>query len=80
MRCVSKNPFELILKSEYLELSHKMSEYVCGLLEAVNGRDELDICLNKTGKETEEKYKLLGRMELALQYQEMPVGIQFLKG
>jgi len=50
-----------------------MSEYVCKLLDVVRGRDELEICLNKIGKENEEKYKRLARIDLALKCEEMPV-------
>jgi hypothetical protein len=39
----------------------------------VRGRDELEIILNKTGKEDEEKYMRLARIDLALRYQEKPV-------
>ena len=60
-----------------MELVDKLSEYVCKLLDVVRGRDELEICLNKVGKENEEKYKRLARIDLALKYQEMPVRILF---
>jgi len=53
-----------------------MSEYVCKLLDVVRGRDELEICLNKVGKENEENYKRLARIDLALKYEEMPVNIK----
>jgi hypothetical protein len=43
----------------------------------VRGRDELEIILNKTGKENEEKYSRLARLDLALKYQEMPVNRLF---
>ena len=58
-----------------MELVDKLSEYVCKLLDVVRGRDELEICLNKVGKENEEKYKRLARIDLALKYEEMPVNI-----
>lgn len=45
------------------------------LLNNVRGRDELEIFLNKTGKENEEKYGLLARLDLAIKYREMPVSI-----
>ena len=47
------------------------------LLNNVRGRDELEIFLNKTGKENEEKYGLLARLDLAIKYREMPVSICF---
>jgi hypothetical protein len=50
-----------------------MSEYSVKLLNYVRGRDELEIMLNKTGKENEEKYDLLARFDLALKYEEVPV-------
>lgn len=43
------------------------------LLNNIRGRDELEIILNKEGKETEEKYQQLARLNLAIKYQEMPV-------
>ena len=39
----------------------------------VRGRDELEIVLNKTGKEKEEKYEQLARFELAIRFQIKPV-------
>jgi hypothetical protein len=47
------------------------------LLNNVRGRDELEIVLNKTGKEHEEKYEQLARLDLALKFQEKPVRIAF---
>ena len=43
------------------------------LLDNIRGRDELEIILNKTGKEDEEKYVRLARVDLALKYSEKPV-------
>jgi hypothetical protein len=43
----------------------------------VRGRDELEIVLNKTGKETEEKYERLARLDLAIKYEEKPVSLVF---
>ena len=50
-----------------------LSEYTVKLLSNVRGRDELEIVLNKVGKESEEKYERLARLDFALKYQEMPV-------
>ncbi len=61
------------LKNEYLQLADNLSLYAVKLLNNVRGRDELEILLNKTGKETEEKYERLARLDLALKYQEKPV-------
>jgi len=47
------------------------------LLNNVRGRDELEIVLNKTGKENEEKYERFARLDLALKYREMPVNADF---
>jgi transient receptor potential cation channel subfamily C protein 4 len=41
-------------------------------LNNVRGRDELEIVLNKAGKETEEKYDRLARLDLAIKYSEKP--------
>ncbi len=49
---------------------------MCKLLNNVRGRDELEIVLNKTGKETEEKYERLARLDLAIKYEEKPVSFQ----
>ena len=66
---------EKYFKAEYLHLAEKLSEYSVKLLNYVRGRDELEIVLNKTGKEDEETFQVLARLDLALQYQEMPVNI-----
>ena len=54
-----------------------MSHYAVKLLNNIRGRDELDIILNKTGKEDEEKFELLARINMALKYQEKPVCILY---
>ena len=46
---------------------------MCKLLNIVRGHAELEIVLNKTGKESEEKYSRLARLDLAIKYQEKPV-------
>jgi hypothetical protein len=60
-------------KSEYLQLAENLSVFVCKLLNNIRGRDELEIVLNKTGKESEEKYERLARLDLAIKYEEKPV-------
>jgi hypothetical protein len=55
---------------EYLHLVKDLSEYAQKLLSHVRDRDELEIVLNKTGTETEEKYERLARLDLALKYEE----------
>ena len=64
---------EKYFKGEYMELAEKMSEYTVKLLSFVRGREELEIILNKTGKENEEKFEVLARLDLAIKFQEMPV-------
>jgi hypothetical protein len=66
---------EKYFKYEYLELADLLSNYSVNLLNNVRGRDELDIVLNKMGKENEEKYARLARLDLAIKYVEMPVNI-----
>jgi hypothetical protein len=61
------------VKNEYLQLSANLSAYAVKLLNNVRGRDELEILLNKTGKETDEEYELLARLDLALKYEQKPV-------
>jgi hypothetical protein len=58
-----------------LQLAENLSNYSVKLLNNVRGRDELEIVLNKTGKENEEKYERLARLNLALKYEEKPVSI-----
>jgi hypothetical protein len=50
-----------------------LSIYVCKLLNNVRGHEELEILLNKTGKETEERYERLARLDLAIRYKEKHV-------
>ena len=64
---------EKYFKNEYTLLVENLSNYTCRLLNNVRGRDELDIVLNKTGKETEEKYERLARLDLAIKYAEKAV-------
>ena len=54
-------------------MAEKLSDFTVKLLGYVRGRDELETVLNKTGKENEEKFELLARLDLAIKYQEMPV-------
>ncbi|CAF0714386.1 unnamed protein product [Brachionus calyciflorus] len=62
---------EKYFKEEYLQLADKLSEYSVNLVNNVRGRDELDILLNKTGREDEEKYGKLARLGMAIKYEEM---------
>jgi hypothetical protein len=62
----------LIEQNEYAQLAENLSSYTCRLLNNVRGRDELDIVLNKTGKESDEKYERLARLDLAIKYAEKP--------
>lgn len=64
---------EKFFKNEYLNLANNLSAYTVKLLNNIRGRDELEIVLNKTGKEEEEKYERLARLDLALKYKEKPV-------
>jgi len=54
-------------------LAENLSIYVCKLLNNVRGHEELEILLNKTGKETEERYERLARLDLAIKYKEKHV-------
>jgi transient receptor potential cation channel subfamily C protein 6 len=64
---------EKYFKHEYLQLKSALSIYSVKLLNNVRGRDELEIVLDKAGKEKEEKYSKLARLDLALKYEEKPV-------
>jgi hypothetical protein len=56
-----------------LQLAHNLSKYTVKLLSLVRGRDELETILDKCGKENEEKYIRLSRIDLALKFEEKPV-------
>jgi hypothetical protein len=47
--------------------------YPVHLLNYVREAEELDIILNKTGSEKQEKYERLARLDLALKYEEKGV-------
>ena len=52
---------------------HDLNLYSVKLLHNIRGSDELEIVLNKTGKETDEKYKKLARFDLAIRFKIKPV-------
>ena len=64
------------VQAEYLSLVEELSKYTFKLLDNVRGRDELEILLNKTGKESEEKFELLGRLNMAVNYEQLAVSIK----
>ena len=57
---------------EYKKLVRQLSIFVARLLDNVRGHEELEIVLNKTGRPNEEKYEILSRFDLAIQYREKP--------
>ena len=57
---------------EYKKLVDQLSIFVARLLDNVRGHEELEIVLNKTGRPHEEKYEILARFDLAIQYREKP--------
>jgi len=57
---------------EYKKLANQLSIFVARLLDNVRGYEELEIVLNKTGRPNEEKYEILSRFDLAIQYKEKP--------
>lgn len=57
---------------EYKKLARQLSIFVARLLDNVRGHEELEIVLNKTGRPNEEKYEILSRFDLAIQYREKP--------
>ena len=67
---------EKFFKTEYLNLAECLSHFTVKLLNNIRGRDELETVLNKTGREDEEKYVRLARLDLALKYKEKPVSVQ----
>ena len=61
-------------QTEYLELADQLSAYVVKLLDKVRGHDELEIVINKTGRDSElETYERLSRFKLAIRYNEKKV-------
>ncbi|KAJ8303131.1 hypothetical protein KUTeg_019527 [Tegillarca granosa] len=62
---------EKYYKNEYLALADQLSEYVVKLVDKVRGHDELEILLNKKGRDSDdETYELLARLKLAIHYNE----------
>ncbi|XP_052816254.1 short transient receptor potential channel 7-like isoform X3 [Mya arenaria] len=62
---------EKYYKTEYLALADQLSLYVVQLLDKVRGHDELEILINKTGRDSDqETYERLARLKLAIQYNE----------
>lgn len=57
---------------EYKKLTRQLAVFVARLLDNVRGHEELEIVLNKTGRPNEEKYEILSRFDLAIQYREKP--------
>ena len=55
---------------EYKKLAAQVSTFVSRLLDNVQGHEELEIILNKTGLPDEEKYENLARFDLAIQFKE----------
>ena len=63
-----------VIQTDYLELADQLSAYVVKLLDKVRGHDELEILINKTGRDSDqETYERLARFKLALQYNEKKV-------
>jgi len=55
-------------------LADQLSEYIVKLLDKVRGHDELEILLNKKGRDSDdETYELLSRLKLAIHYNEKKV-------
>ena len=55
-------------------MADQLSEYIVKLLDKVRGHDELEILLNKKGRDSDdETYELLSRLKLAIQYNEKKV-------
>ncbi len=60
-----------------MNLVNNLSQYTVKLLSLVRGRDELETILDKCGKENEEKYVRLSRIDLALKFEEKNVNDNF---
>ena len=56
-----------------MELVEGLADYTVKLLNNIRGSEELELVLNKTGGENEEKYSKLARLDLALKYNQKEV-------
>ena len=57
-------------------MADHLSEYIVKLLDKVRGHDELEILLNKKGRDSDdETYELLSRLKLAIHYNEKKVSL-----
>ena len=57
-------------------MADQLSEYIVKLLDKVRGHDELEILLNKKGRDSDdETYELLSRLKLAIHYNEKKVSL-----
>lgn len=61
------------LQREYKDLSDSLSEYVVRLLGRVRTQEELELVLNKTGTQRDNKFESLARFKLAIRYNEKKV-------
>ena len=69
-----RNDSFILWQTEYLELADQLSAYVVKLLDKVRGHDELEMVINKTGRDSEvETYERLARFKLAIRYNEKKV-------
>ena len=70
---------ENMFKNDYLKMADSLSDFTFKLLDNIRGNDELNVILNKTGTESEEKFHPLARLDLAIRNQEKLVFIFKLK-
>lgn len=56
-----------------MKIAEDLSCYTYSLLDNIRGKEELEIVLNKSGKDDEEKYYPLARFDLAIRFGEKKV-------
>ena len=57
-------------------MAEDLNCYTFNLLDNIRGKQELEIVLNKSGKDNEEKYYPLARFDLAIRFGEKRVKIE----
>ena len=68
---------ENMFKNDYLKMADNLSNFTFQLLDNIRGKNELDVILNKTGTENEEKFHPLARLDLAIKNEEKLVSLIF---
>ena len=63
-------------QTDYLSLADQLSAYTVSLLDKVRGHDELELVINKAGRDADdETYERLARFKMAIKYKEKKVSV-----